>query len=129
MKPFYTLKVVTDFAAAHTLQGYPGPCSRLHGHNWILEVEVVTHTLDELGMGLDFKVIKEAARTLAAELDHRYLNEIEPFDRINPTAENLAAYFFKGLSELLNDARVRVQAVTIWETDRACVTYREVSAT
>jgi 6-pyruvoyltetrahydropterin/6-carboxytetrahydropterin synthase len=128
MKPVYTLKVITDFAAAHTLRGYPGPCSRLHGHNWKLEVEVAANALDEQGMGLDFKVIKEAARTLAATLDHRYLNEIEPFDRVNPTAENLAAYFFKGLSELLNDSRVRVHTVTIWETDRACASYREVSA-
>jgi 6-pyruvoyltetrahydropterin/6-carboxytetrahydropterin synthase len=121
----YSLKVVTDFASAHTLRGYPGDCSRMHGHNWKLEVEVIAQALDEHGMGLDFKVIKQKARELAGQLDHRYLNDIEPFDRINPTAENIAAWFYQGLSQALNDARVRVSAVTLWETERACVRYTE----
>ncbi|MHB8474278.1 MAG: 6-carboxytetrahydropterin synthase QueD [Gammaproteobacteria bacterium] len=121
----YSLKVVTDFASAHTLRGYPGDCSRMHGHNWKLEVEVVANGLDEHGMGVDFKVIKQTARTLAGQLDHRYLNDIAPFDRINPTAENIAAWFFRGLSQTLNDARIQVSAVTLWETERACVRYTE----
>jgi 6-pyruvoyltetrahydropterin/6-carboxytetrahydropterin synthase len=124
----YTLKIITDFSAAHTLRGYPGACSRMHGHNWKLEVEVAARSLDNTGMVVDFKVIKEAARVLAEQLDHRYVNEIAPFDRINPTAENLAAYLYQGLAEMLNDARVRVRAVTLWETDRACVRYTEDEA-
>ena len=60
-----------------------------------------------------------------SELDHRYLNELEPFTRINPTAENIAAHFFKELSSQLNSSRIRVQAVTLWETERACVRYAE----
>jgi 6-pyruvoyltetrahydropterin/6-carboxytetrahydropterin synthase len=126
MAATYTLRVLTEFSAAHTLSAYPGACSRMHGHNWKVEVEVCATELDELGMGLDFKVIRAAATTLAAKLDHHYLNEIEPFDRLNPTAENLAAFLYKGLSEMLNDSRIRVQAVTLWETDRAGVCYREV---
>lgn len=122
----YRLTVFTDFAAAHSLRGYPGECSRLHGHNWKVEVEVEAAALDELGMGVDFKAIKQAARALAAELDHRNLNDIAPFDRVNPTAENIAAYFHRGLSEVLNTARVRVAAVTIWETETAGVKYSEV---
>ena len=125
MAPRYTLKVVTDFASAHTLRDYPGDCSRLHGHNWRLEVEVEARELDALGMGIDFKTVKRAARALAKELDHRYLNDVPPFDRINPTAENLAAWFHGRLSELLNDARVTVSAVTLWETERACARYTE----
>lgn len=121
----YTLRILTDFAAAHTLSGYPGACARMHGHNWKVEVEVEARALDATGMGVDFKVIKTAARDLAGALDHRYLNEIEPFDRLNPTAENLAAWFYRGLAERLNDGRVRVLAVTLWETDRACVRYTE----
>ncbi|HQU15564.1 MAG: 6-carboxytetrahydropterin synthase QueD [Chromatiales bacterium 21-64-14] len=121
----YTLRILTDFASAHTLQGYPGACARMHGHNWKLEVEVEATGLDDMGMGVDFKIIKGAARELSDQLDHRYLNEIEPFDRINPTAENLAAWFYQGLSGKLNDGRVRVSAVTLWETDRACVRYAE----
>ncbi len=121
----YTLNVVVDFAAAHTLRDYPGECSRLHGHNWKVEVEVTATALDSVGMALDFKVIKKAARELVGTLDHQYLNEIPPFDRVNPTAENIAAYLYQGLSRQLDDARVRISAVTLWETDRACVRYTE----
>jgi 6-pyruvoyltetrahydropterin/6-carboxytetrahydropterin synthase len=126
MAATYTLRVLTEFSAAHTLRDYPGTCSRMHGHNWKVEVEVCATALDALGMGLDFKVIKTAAAALTTKLDHHYLNEIAPFDRLNPTAENVAAFLYKGLSEVLNDSRIRVQAVTLWETDHAGVCYREV---
>lgn len=119
----YTLKIETDFASAHTLRDYPGDCSRLHGHNWKVEAEVEATRLDTTGMGIDFREIKRAAREIAARLDHQYLNDVEPFTRINPTAENLAAYFFDELSKALNRDHVRVSAVTLWETPRACVRY------
>ena len=121
----YTLKVVTDFAAAHWLRDYPGNCSRLHGHNWKVEVEVEARTLDEVGMGLDFKLIKREARAVTDELDHRCLNDIPPFDEINPTAENIAAHLYRALAQRLNDGRVRLAAITLWETERACVRYTE----
>lgn len=121
----YTLKVVTDFAAAHALRDYPGECRHLHGHNWKLEVEVSAQKLNDSGMAIDFKTIKQAAREAAGELDHRYLNEVPPFDRLNPTAENMAAHLFGRLSQALNDGRVRVSSVTLWETERACVRYTE----
>lgn len=128
MQPRYSLKVSADFAAAHSLRGYPGDCSRLHGHNWKVEVEVGATALDDLGMAMDFKTLKQAARALVGELDHRYLNEISPFDKINPTAENIAAYLYAGLSETLNNDIARVTAVTLWETDTACVRYSEEDA-
>lgn len=121
----YTLKVIADFASAHTLRNYPGACARMHGHNWKIEAEVDATVLDEIGMGVDFKVIKTAAREIAGRLDHRYLNDLEPFDTINPTAENIAAHFFSEMSSRLNDERIRVRAVTLWETERACVRYAE----
>jgi 6-pyruvoyltetrahydropterin/6-carboxytetrahydropterin synthase len=121
----YTLKIVTDFASAHTLRDYPGACSRMHGHNWKVEVEVIATSLDDMGMGIDFKAIKRATRQVTDELDHRYLNDIIPFDQINPTAENIAAYVYKGVSELINNERVAIYAVTLWETERACVRYQE----
>lgn len=121
----YTLTVLTDFASAHTLRDYPGDCSRLHGHNWKLEAEVQATALDKVGMAVDFKVIKRAAREIVGELDHRYLNELEPFTRLNPTAEHIAAYLFARLAERLNTESVRVSAVTLWETERACVRYSE----
>lgn len=121
----YTLRIVTDFASAHTLRDYPGACARMHGHNWKVEVEVVADALDAVGMGIDFKAIRQATRDTADRLDHRYLNEIAPFTEINPTAENIAAYFFRTLSDKLNGSRVRVQAVTLWETERASARYSE----
>ncbi len=125
MAAIYNLKVLTEFAAAHTLRDYPGACSRMHGHNWKVEVEVEARALDEVGMGVDFKVIKTAAREVGERLDHRYLNEVEPFTQTNPTAENIAAYFFRELTTTLNRPQLRVCSVTLWETDRACVRYSE----
>mgnify|MGYP003574156697 FL=1 len=125
MTAIYTLKIITDFASAHTLRDYPGACARMHGHNWKVEVEVTASELDAIGMGIDFRVIKQAARDIAERLDHRYLNDLEPFVQINPTAENIAAYFHQELSAQLNNDSIRVHAVTLWETERACVRYAE----
>ncbi len=121
----YQLKVVTDFASAHTLRDYPGACSRMHGHNWKVELEAVATQLDDIGMGVDFKVMKQAAREVSAELDHQYLNELEPFKEINPTAENIAAYMYKEISVRINSETIKVTALTLWETERACVRYSE----
>lgn len=125
MNTLYTLKVVSDFASAHSLRDYPGDCQRLHGHNWKVEVEVIASKLDEIGMGIDFKQMKHITKGVTDKLDHRYLNEIEPFDKINPTAENIAGYLYKQISEKLNTAHAKVKAVILWETERACVRYTE----
>jgi len=125
MSASYTLKILADFASAHTLRDYPGDCSRMHGHNWKLEVEVTATALNEHGMGMDFKTIKTAARELAKTLDHRYLNDIPPSDTVNPTAENIAQYFYQNLSATLNIDTAKISSVTLWETDRACVRYSE----
>lgn len=122
----YTLKVVTDFASAHTLRDYPGACSRMHGHNWKVEAEVEATELNSIGMAIDFKEIKREVRDIAGKLDHYYLNEIEPFTEINPTAENIAKYFFQELAKRLNNDSITVSALTLWETERACVRYQEV---
>lgn len=121
----FKMKIVTDFAAAHLLRGYPGPCSRLHGHNWKVEVEVTATRLDDIGMGMDFRDIKAATKAVIDQMDHRHLNELPPFDEINPTAENISAYIYRQLATKLNDERVSVHAVTLWETERACVSYTE----
>jgi len=125
MSAQYTLKVIADFAAAHTLRDYPGACSRMHGHNWKVEAEVVASELNDIGMAIDFKDIKREVRAIAKQLDHYYLNDLEPFQEINPTAENIARYFYQALSRRLNSATIKVSALTLWETERACVTYSE----
>jgi len=125
MSARYTLKVITEFASAHTLREYPGACSRMHGHNWKVELEAVATKLDDVGMGVDFKQMKKIAREVGDRLDHRYLNELEPFTEINPTAENIAAYLYREISKQLNSDTITVSAVTLWETERACVRYSE----
>jgi len=135
MSAKYTLKVVADFAAAHTLRGYPGACSRMHGHNWKVEAEVIATELNEIGMAIDFKEIKQEVRAIAKQLDHHYLNDLNAFQEINPTAENIARYFYVELSRRLNKAdgdfdtnrhpQVKVSSLTLWETERACVRYSE----
>ena len=119
----YTLKIVTDFASAHTLRDYPGACSRMHGHNWKVEVEVLAAELDPVGMGLDFKIIKRTTKEITDQLDHQYLNELPAFAHMNPTAENIAVYIFEQVSERLNTSVIKVKAVILWETERACVRY------
>ena len=78
-----------------------------------------------ISMGVDFKLMKNAANEVGDQLDHRYLNDLEPFKKINPTAENIAAYMYKEISARLNSDTVKVTALTIWETERACVRYSE----
>lgn len=126
MSARYTLKILLDFAAAHSLRDYQGECQRLHGHNWKVEVEVCARELDKAGMGIDFKEIKTVSREVVNRLDHQYLNEIPPFDVLNPTAENIAAYLYQEIGKIINDQRVKVSAVTLWETERACVRYDEI---
>jgi 6-pyruvoyltetrahydropterin/6-carboxytetrahydropterin synthase len=121
----YTIKIVTDFSAAHYLRNYEGKCARLHGHNWKIEVEITAQELDEVGMGIDFQDVKAETKQLLEGLDHYNLNDMPPFDKINPTAENLSAFIFQSLAKQLNDNRIKVSAVTVWETDRACVRYDE----
>lgn len=128
MAATYTLRVRTEFAAAHSLRGYPGSCGRLHGHNWKVEVEVRARELDEIGMALDFREIKRVAREVTDGLDHRHLNELEPFTGVNPTAENVAAHCFREIGRRLNRPALEVSAVTVWENDRACVRYAEEEA-
>ncbi len=125
MAATFTLRVLTDFASAHTLRGYPGQCANLHGHNWKVEVEVEASALDDIGMAVDFKVVKKLAREIAGRLDHQYLNDLEPFTRINPTAENIAQWFFREMAREINQPGLRVSSLTLWETERACVRYTE----
>lgn len=123
----YLLQTHVSFASAHQLRGYEGNCARLHGHNYKVEVEMRAQKLDEIGFVLDVRDVRRAATEVAAPLDHRLLNEIEPFDTVNPTAENIAKYFFDKIGEVLNDPRVKVSAVTVWETERCSVRYTEDS--
>ena len=121
----FVLKIVTDFASAHSLRDYPGDCARLHGHNWQVEVSVCSQVLDDSGIAIDFREIKKQTKLVVKRLDHQYLNEIKPFDVLNPTAENIAKYFFDEIALLITNKDVKVKEIMIWETPRSAVTYSE----
>jgi len=119
----FELKVVSQFAAAHQLTGISGPCERLHGHNWKVEVFVRGEKLAKDGLLIDFKILKKATEKALQEIDHRFLNELPPFKEESPSSENIAKYIFHSLSRDLNSGSVRVDRVTAWESDSACATY------
>ena len=129
MSARFLLRVKTDFSAAHSLRGYQGDCARIHGHNWNIEAEILTHKLNNIGIGIDFKDIKAGLKEILAPYDHQYINEIEPFDKINPTAENLSQYIFQKLKDMVNSEKdgIKLNSITIWETQRSSVRYEEVN--
>lgn len=119
----FELRVKVEFPAAHHLVGYPGDCARPHGHNWVLEVFARSIRLDSIGMAMDFRQLKCAARELVAPWDHQDLNALEDFKEINPSAEVIARVAYDRLSALLNHRETWVDRVTIWENDRCSATY------
>ena len=121
----YKIKVYENISSAHQLREYKGKCENLHGHNWKIEVVFQGGELDSTGMLIDFKVAKELLKELAQKLDHKVLNDISPFDIVNPTAENMAGYIHKELGDALNVPGCRVYSVSVWETDTNCAIYLE----
>lgn len=120
----YELTVIVEFEAAHRIVDYPGKCNRLHGHNWSVEVNVIGNKLNELGMLIDFKELKKEVNEIIEGLDHYYLNEIDAFKVINPTAENLAKYLYDELGKsLLFSGDIRVKSIKIWESPKSAVCY------
>ena len=121
----YTLTTMVEFSSAHTLVGHSGPCKKMHGHNWKVEVEITGEKLDKIGMVVDFKEIWKATNLVVDELDHEFLNNLEPFSEDNPTAENIARYIFTKLSEEFSNKNVKVNSIKLWETDKSAVSYKE----
>lgn len=121
----YRLKVVTSFAAAHNLNNYQGECENLHGHNWRVEVTVTARELDKAGLGIDFKILKAETKELLATLDHKYLNDLEFFKGHSPSSENISRFIFYELGKKMNNDNVRVEMITVWESDFACASYYE----
>lgn len=123
----FEIKVEAEFEAAHRIVNYPGKCDRLHGHNWKAELKIAGNVLDELGMLIDFKAAKAALKEVIDALDHRFLNELEPFSAKNPTAENIAQYIYHEIKKhtIFQNTSARISSVCVWESSRACVTYSE----
>lgn len=120
----YEVMIKTEFASAHNLRNYKGACETLHGHNWKVDITVEADRLDKIGLAIDFNLLKEKTNEIINDLDHIYLNEHEAFREINPSSENIARYIFDELKGRLDDT-VKIQKVTVWETDDAAASYRE----
>ena len=124
----YEVTVDRSFAAGHYLRNYKGKCENPHGHNYKVRVTLCGKELDRAGLLLDFKDLKDVMRDVIERVDHQMLNDIEPFTRLNPSAENIARYFYDETSsrlKSLTNGRVSVKDVTIWETDATTARYSE----
>ena len=120
----YRLSSQKMISAAHVLRDYDGPCSRMHGHNWNVKIDVLSNQLDKVGFCLDFKDLDDILWKVIGPFDHNNFNDFAPFDKLNPTAENIARYFFDELKKLLPQ-NIRLEKISIWETDTYLVEYFE----
>jgi 6-pyruvoyltetrahydropterin/6-carboxytetrahydropterin synthase len=121
----FEVSVEETFAAGHALRGYRGKCENVHGHNYRVRVTIQGEQLDSAGLLVDFVELKSTLRAIIERLDHTFLNDVPPFDKLNPSAENMARYFYEEMTQgLAGDNTVRVAEMKIWETDTATATYR-----
>jgi 6-pyruvoyltetrahydropterin/6-carboxytetrahydropterin synthase len=121
----FEVSVEETFAAGHALRGYRGKCENVHGHNYRVRVTVQGEQLDSAGLLVDFVELKRVLRVIVERLDHTFLNDVPPFDRLNPSAENMARYFYEEMAQgLAGDNTSRLAEVKMWETDTATATYR-----
>ena len=119
----FEISVEHTFAAGHALRGYKGKCENVHGHNYKVRVTVGALQLDSSGLLMDFVDLRKAIKDLVERLDHHFLNDLAPFNEVNPTAENLAKYLFDELDPQVRQRGPRVRSVTVWETDTTHATY------
>jgi 6-pyruvoyltetrahydropterin/6-carboxytetrahydropterin synthase len=120
----FEVSVEYSFAAGHALRNYKGKCENIHGHNYRVQVTVAGDTLNDAGLLVDFSDLKKEIRLLVSRFDHQFLNQVAPFDQLNPSAENLARYISDSIGPELRRQGLQVQAVTVWETDTSSATYR-----
>lgn len=124
----YEVTVEAEFSSGHYLRNYRGKCENPHGHNYKVRVTLRGRELDKAGLLLDFKQLKQVMKPVIDYLDHQMINDLAPFTEINPSAENLARYFFDETNRQLNEmtsGRVSVKDCTIYETSSTTATYYE----
>jgi 6-pyruvoyltetrahydropterin/6-carboxytetrahydropterin synthase len=122
----FEVSVDETFAAAHALRGYKGKCENLHGHNYKVRVTLAGPELDSVGLLYDFVHLKQVIQSVIRGLDHHYLNEMKPFDEINPSAENISKYIYDEAAKQMKSAPngATIASITVWETDVTAATYR-----
>jgi 6-pyruvoyltetrahydropterin/6-carboxytetrahydropterin synthase len=119
----YEIAVEQEFDAAHALRGYHGKCENLHGHRFRVVARVKATRLDEIGLAFDFTVLKKHLAEILGRFDHTSLNDVPPFDKINPSSENIAVTVFNQLKPRLAGTPVSLTAVEVWESPTSRVTY------
>ena len=121
----YILTIEDHFASAHQLRGYKGKCENIHGHNWKVVLNVKGATLNDIGLLIDFNDLKVVLKKITNYLDHKNLNEVVPFDIVNPSSENIAEYISKEAQKEIAsiDSDIKVESVTVWESDTSRCTY------
>ncbi len=120
----YELKVIEEFSAAHRLRDYKGKCESLHGHNFQVELIVQAEDVESHGMVIDFNSLKGLLKTCLNTLDHKYLNEIPPFDKKDPTSESIAYYVYHLIKPKL-PKNISFLKVSVWESQTSCASYWE----
>jgi 6-pyruvoyltetrahydropterin/6-carboxytetrahydropterin synthase len=121
----FEISVEQTFAAGHALRNYKGKCENVHGHNYRVRVTIEGEQLDSTGLLVDFLDVKRLMGGAIEYLDHRFINDLDPFDKINPSAENIAKYFYDRMHDgLKNEPPVRISEIRVWETDTSSAVYR-----
>jgi 6-pyruvoyltetrahydropterin/6-carboxytetrahydropterin synthase len=121
----FEVSVEETFAAGHALRNYKGKCENVHGHNYRVQVTFAGPELDPTGLLVDFVLVKKLMQTVVDRLDHQHLNDLPPFDTLNPSAENIAKYFYDEIAGGLGQTTpVKLGQVRVWETDTSSATYR-----
>jgi 6-pyruvoyltetrahydropterin/6-carboxytetrahydropterin synthase len=119
----YELEIIAGFSAAHRLREYQGKCEQLHGHNYRVHVTVRAEAPGPGGMVIDFGELKKIVVQILEPLDHSYLNDLEPFDRVEPSAENIAAHLFQEIARELDEGGEMLHSVSVWESETSRATY------
>jgi len=118
----YQITVKQHFDAAHFLKGYKGKCEKLHGHRYQVIVKVTAGETNEIGLAYDFAELKKQLKSIIDKYDHSCLNDVPPFNELNPSAENIASTIYNELKPLVKGARL--EAVEVWESPDSGVEYR-----
>ncbi len=119
----YEVMVKGEFSSAHSLRDYDGDCENIHGHNWKVEITFLRKDLDKIGLTVDFRKLKYILNEVIEKLDHKYLNNIDPFKDINPSSENIAKFIFYQIKDMVKDANLK--SVRVWESEDSAASYYE----
>ena len=119
----YQISVEQHFDAAHALRGYRGKCEALHGHRFRVVARIEAPSLDDIGLAYDFTVLKSYLAEVISRFDHTNLNDIPPFDKLNPSSENIASTVYNELKSRLAGDKVSLTVVEVWESPQTGVSY------